>query len=47
MYKLTEKQKKEFEFYKYHDDDKVMFVLNQATKVLGSTVGIAIFNPLL
>lgn len=33
MYKLTEKQKKEFEFYKYHDDDKVMFVLNQATKV--------------
>ena len=26
MYKLTEKQKKEFEFYKHHDDDKVMFV---------------------
>ena len=32
MYKLTEKQKKEFEFYKENDDDKVMFVLNQATK---------------
>ena len=33
MYKLTEKQKKEFEFFKENDDDKVMFVLNQATKV--------------
>ena len=25
MYKLTEKQKKEFEFFKENDDDKVMF----------------------
>ena len=33
MYKLTEKQKKEFEFFKENDGDKVMFVLNQATKV--------------
>ena len=27
MYKLTEKQKKEFEFFKENDDDKVMFVV--------------------
>ena len=33
MYKLTENQKREFEFFKYNDDDKVMFVLNQAKKV--------------
>lgn len=42
MYKLTEKQKKEFEFYK-----EIFGLPFATTGVLGSTVSIAIFNPLL